>query len=446
MIFVLQIVTYETTKDGGIVEIMTTETKSAVATKSAVTTTKSSGITDASSSSSSSSVVVMKTTALTTTTSPSSTLTFVTPRSTAVKLISVVTAEPKTSTTKDEKCPARRRPMPKLIPIAEQQRRIITPTVIRLPTPPVDETLQTVTPSVSVVSPKNKVTSFFDKLKAKVDETADLTCPVCRFESKCLSEFMRHQRTHNDNDADEDAADDASTTASTASTPHNRIVFVDKNDGELSLQPPPPVTAAELKSTRCQRCRKRCKTSAELVVHLATCRGAATVTVPNNVNRQVAIFGSAADDKHTNDDQINIQQQQPQHPMENKIFVWNTAVIPTPHSLQDQERHSVTLTEIVTPYEQGHEKQEAEEDVDEEVEDEEDDDDDEEVDDDQTEELYPITTVKKQHQQLQLTEKQKLKLKQQELQRQQRLSGKEGKIHKTVNIFVYIVQITIFIL
>ncbi|VVC37480.1 Hypothetical protein CINCED_3A024789 [Cinara cedri] len=418
-----EIVTFETAKDSGIVEIVATEKKRAAVASGSTADTSNSN------------VVMMTTTALTTTTSGASAMTFVTPISSALKIISVVSGEPMMSAAKDEK--PRRRPLPRLIPIGDQQRLTITPTVIRLPSPPVEE--PPVTMASRGGSPRIKIASFFDKLKAKVDETADLTCPVCRFESKCLSEFMRHQRTHNDND-DDNTADDTST----ATTSSNDITVVDKSDIiELSLQlpPPPPVTAAELKSTRCQRCRKRCKTSTELVVHLATCRGTATVTSANLVNHPVTASGYVPDDtKYYN--QNNEHQQQSQHPMENKIFVWNTAVLPAPHGMQDDEKqHSVTLTEILTPSVEMQVKQEEEEDeeeevedVDEEVEDEEDDDDDdeEEVDNDQTEEFYTSTVVKKQHRQQQLTEKQKLRLKQQQLKQQQRGSRKEGKIHKTV--------------
>jgi len=164
-------------------------------------------------------------------------------------------------------------------------------------------------PPSSGNSPKSKVTSFFDKLKAKVDETADLTCQVCRYESKCLSEFMRHQRTHN-NDNDNDNSIAARQPAVRAANP-------------TTLQQRPPVTAAELKSTRCQRCRKRCKTSTELMAHLATCRGIATAAtvVNNNTSRP------AAEESEVTRDQETTPQQH--HPMENKIFVWNTALVPT---------------------------------------------------------------------------------------------------------------------
>lgn len=208
--------------------------------------------------------------------------------------------------------------------------------------------------SSTTSSPKSKTASFFDKLKAKVDETADLTCQVCRYESKCLSEFMRHQRTH--------SADPAANAAITATLDvlktedHTAVALRERSPTPL---PPPPVTAAELKSTRCQRCRKRCKTSTELLVHLATCRGTTAVSAA------VAAIDSSPDQsavtpdvKETVNDEDNETEQ---HPMENKIFVWNTAAVTaTPQGEDDEngdenedderdEQDSVTVTRVVMP-------------------------------------------------------------------------------------------------
>jgi len=185
--------------------------------------------------------------------------------------------------------------------------------------------------SRSSASPKSKTAPFFDKLKAKVDETADLTCPVCRYESKCLSEFMRHQRVHGDDDE----------AAAAAAAANNR------SENASRSSPPPPVTAAELKSTRCQRCRKRCKTSAELVTHLATCRGSSAAVARNPSPPSAAVV-------EPNDDSETGQQ----HPMENRIFVWNTAAIPASRDEiddggdRDQHHSEVPEIESLTPAEE----------------------------------------------------------------------------------------------
>jgi len=208
--------------------------------------------------------------------------------------------------------------------------------------------------SSTITSPKSKTASFFDKLKAKVDETADLTCSVCRYESKCLSEFMRHQRTHGDHE-DGDAAT-AAVDVNGLKTEDHTVTAQERTTSTPPPPPPPPVTAAELKSTRCQRCRKRCKTSTELIVHLATCRGttaAATTTAAAAID---SLSRPAAVKETVTDEDRDMQQ----HPMENKIFVWNTSVVATPsgedHAAEDddddddrEEQDSVTVTEIVMP-------------------------------------------------------------------------------------------------
>ncbi|XP_026821043.1 uncharacterized protein LOC113559426 isoform X2 [Rhopalosiphum maidis] len=399
-----EIVTYETTKEGGIVEIMT-ETKSASPSVSAsgggsmskVATTKIGGT--------SSTCTVVKKTTTTTTTAAS-----LPPA--PIKIISVTSPPEGNIKTAEQKPASRRRPMPKLIPIVDQQqqqqRRVPTVVRMRLPatttssTPPPQDNASVVTAddyysltagqsalsdfasiiddadcasgpfnstgglanaagsglatpgttadrrrssssagsSSTTSSPKSKTASFFDKLKAKVDETADLTCKVCRHESKCLSEFMRHQRTHGAN-GDDDAA-----TATADSLKIERTATTQ----ERTPTPPPPVTASELKSTRCQRCRKRCKTSAELLVHLATCRGANTAVSTTAAAIDISSQSVAAKEIVTDED-LDTQQ----HPMENKIFVWNTAAVTTPPQGDDDndddcdERDSVTVTEIGMP-------------------------------------------------------------------------------------------------
>lgn len=409
--------TYETTKDGGIVEIMT-ETKSAAPTAAGslsnqqplskvtavVTTTANSG---SGSNSGRKTLAVAK---------PSSDASNVTTTMTikrlpspppAIKIISV-TSIPEIKV-KEEK--THRRPLPKLIPLSEQQQQQMqrrnVPTIIKIRLPPVetaqppnndyydtpaagqsalsdfasiiddqcdqdndgaaacknDDANVTVVPKAdrrpsgsstgsSGTSPKSKTASFFDKLKARVDETADLTCLVCRYESKCLSEFMRHQRTHDTVVPDEE--DPVTATAAAFTAAPSRMVVTDNKTPDVTCPPAPPVTAAELKSTRCQRCRKRCKTSTELVVHLATCRGtcAATVTAATVINHPP---DDAVEENGTNNDEPEAEPEQ--HPMENKIFVWNMAAVPSPQHEEnettgivndcgDDENDDITVTPV----------------------------------------------------------------------------------------------------
>jgi len=162
---------------------------------------------------------------------------------------------------------------------------------------------------------------------------------------------MRHQRTHGNNE-DGDAAT-AAVDVNDLKTEDHTATAQERTTSTPPPPPPPPVTAAELKSTRCQRCRKRCKTSTELIVHLATCRGTTAVA---NTTAAAAIDSTSRPAAVKEDEDQDMQQ----HPMENKIFVWNTSVVATPpgedHAAEDddddddrEERDSVTVTEIVMP-------------------------------------------------------------------------------------------------
>lgn len=185
---------------------------------------------------------------------------------------------------------------------------------------------------------------------------------------------MCHQRTHDDDEDDVVDDDEAS----------QHIIVVDKT--EKSTMNPLPVTAAELKSTRCQRCRKRCKTSTELVVHLSTCRGSITKTAVNSTFEP-----SVAED---GDDEDVQQLQQQQHPMENKIFVWNTtSALPTSPD-NGEEPSSVTKTEIPISVEESDIKPPPEE----QEQEEEDDNDDEDDDDEQHEAKYLSAALRLQQQ------------------------------------------------
>jgi len=85
-------------------------------------------------------------------------------------------------------------------------------------------------------------------------------------------------------------------------------------------------------------------------VHLATCRGANTAVSTAAASLDIPNQSVAAKDIVTDED-LETQQ----HPMENKIFVWNTAAVTTPPQGDDdndddcEERDSVTVTEIGMP-------------------------------------------------------------------------------------------------
>lgn len=153
---------------------------------------------------------------------------------------------------------------------------------------------------------KRKNASFFDKLKEKLmtnSSDRDLSCNLCGFESKCLSEHLKHQKCHSEGD------DDA-------------------HQGELS-------------STRCQHCRHRCKTSTDLMLHLQSC-----TAIQNN---QDPTFPTIKKEPEDIDDlgpkAMNDEEQQEAHPMENKVFVWNNfqqnpeVKGPVPFELNFYQRH-----------------------------------------------------------------------------------------------------------
>ncbi|XP_026757489.2 zinc finger protein 91-like isoform X1 [Galleria mellonella] len=134
----------------------------------------------------------------------------------------------------------------------------------------------------TIVRKKNE--SFFDKLKerllAETGEEGSLICKNCGFESKCLSEHSVHEKN--------------------CSSQLNRIAT--------------NTLHSTLGSTRCQNCRHRCKSSADLYIHMQTCR--------KNQKRDEQFM----DIKNKEDSQTTISTQEKDaepHPMENVVFVWN---------------------------------------------------------------------------------------------------------------------------
>lgn len=162
---------------------------------------------------------------------------------------------------------------------------------------------------------KRKNASFFDKLKEKLMTNAserDLTCPACGFEAKCLSEHLKHQKSHH-NEGEEE----------------NGHFF-----------------QTELSSTRCQYCRHRCKTSSDLKIHLQTCSA-----VPNNLEGpQIKTEPEDPDDSEMRGLNDEDHEDGMAHPMENKVFVWNNfspngseVKAPAPFELNFHQRHEERL-------------------------------------------------------------------------------------------------------
>lgn len=149
---------------------------------------------------------------------------------------------------------------------------------------PGDITLIPVNSNASAKEPgRKKNESFFDRLKERLltetGEEGSLICKNCGFESKCLSEHSVHEKN---------------------CTPQaNRI------NTNTSL--------SSLSSTRCQNCRHRCKSSADLYIHMQTCGKSEKIEDIAEIKNE-----------DSNDTSIQSQEKESErHPMENVVFVWN---------------------------------------------------------------------------------------------------------------------------
>ncbi|XP_071449130.1 uncharacterized protein [Hetaerina americana] len=206
-------------------------------------------------------------------------------------------------------------------------------------------------PSSTSISPptpsKKTCASFFDRLKERllVGGGDGLTCEICGHESKCLSEKARHQKLHDS--TPEGSHVEESTTPN--ATPGKKGRMMTGGNALMALS-----------STRCQHCRQRCKTSADLMVHLQSClsslkdekgeeeeeedeeggeRKKAVQTTEGEERENLAKLKSEAaakeamkqamkdameegDDGEEGEDPEEGEDGEP-HPMENKVFVWN---------------------------------------------------------------------------------------------------------------------------
>lgn len=163
-----------------------------------------------------------------------------------------------------------------------------------------------------------KKNSFFDQLKEKfvAGESCNLICSICGHESKCLSESLRHQKTH--------------------------------KGLESSLGSGAMFSNADLSSTRCQYCRQRCKTSSDLLVHLKNCAEANkalpdTINLDDDEGEDFAGEGEKMDfeegegeEEYRSEEGFEEGDGQNPHPMENKVFVWNNMANGDEDGLDDE--------------------------------------------------------------------------------------------------------------
>ncbi|XP_075153847.1 uncharacterized protein LOC142227275 isoform X3 [Haematobia irritans] len=165
-----------------------------------------------------------------------------------------------------------------------------------------------------------KTGSFFDKIKSSSTTNENLICP-CGHMAKCLSESIIHRKSCtflplsgaddidlDDEDHDEDGEE-------------GRLEIDFNDDEDCDKQSHSALNLSVTGSTRCQHCRHRCKSSADLLNHLKICSeansrcGDSVSGESFNGSRSVMGTGSGADNDATSGDN--------HHPMENRVFVWN---------------------------------------------------------------------------------------------------------------------------
>ncbi|XP_076269371.1 uncharacterized protein LOC143201994 isoform X2 [Rhynchophorus ferrugineus] len=147
-----------------------------------------------------------------------------------------------------------------------------------------------------------KNASFFDKFGPELGSRSNLICNLCGYESKCLTEQVKHQ----------------------------------KSCGKETSKVPNVIPVHNISASRCQYCRHRCKSSADLHVHLRTCAEAL---------RMFSYETKQEDDtlsEHENELKIDEDRQSVDgeydtkpHPMENKVFVWNNITVPMDIEVDD---------------------------------------------------------------------------------------------------------------
>ncbi|RZF39305.1 hypothetical protein LSTR_LSTR017440 [Laodelphax striatellus] len=134
-------------------------------------------------------------------------------------------------------------------------------------------------------------------------ESSNMVCNVCGYESKCLSESVRHQKLH----------------------------LGKGNCGNQLSNGSSQFSGAELSSTRCQHCRQRCKTSSDLLVHLQSC-SEANRRGGDHLTEETEDSQASEDRREFNgeffrqDESVSSfdDAKSEPHPMENKVFVWNS--------------------------------------------------------------------------------------------------------------------------
>lgn len=178
-----------------------------------------------------------------------------------------------------------------------------SPTSSRVPDLiPASSLLSSTTKNATSNSFKRKNASFFDQLKEKLMTGCsdfNLNCKYCGHQSKCLSEQVKHQK---------------SCGTETSQVISHLNVFT--------------------RSSRCQYCRQRCKSSVDLYNHLQTCLEAQKTLNKlaqqegDEYSEEFEVKVEPSDFKIKEDIDENDDYESKRHPMENRVFVWNNIEVP----------------------------------------------------------------------------------------------------------------------
>lgn len=142
---------------------------------------------------------------------------------------------------------------------------------------------------LSNASSSTKRKNFFNELKERFADGGNLLCP-CGHTSKCLSESIIHKKSCG-------------------------------KSGQKRASSSPVNLSTNSGSSRCQYCRQRCKSSADLFIHIQNCKEARNSAEVDSLdseseagsNDKIDISGDIIDNSTFNGP----------HPMENRVFVWN---------------------------------------------------------------------------------------------------------------------------
>uniref|UniRef100_A0A8D8V6Q7 RE1-silencing transcription factor n=1 Tax=Cacopsylla melanoneura TaxID=428564 RepID=A0A8D8V6Q7_9HEMI len=181
---------------------------------------------------------------------------------------------------------------------------------------------------------KKKNASFFDKLKERIMTATisnepgnnNLHCKSCPHVAKCLSEYILHQKLH-------------ATLDSASSVPSPSSVATSSSTGS-------PIHNGGSASTRCQFCRQRCKSSADLVVHLQMCsRALANGEESQSSNSETGQF-RYQQDKENDGEKETREEVEDLRTTSRRVFIWNNLPCETtitedpPPSNEDPPLHS----------------------------------------------------------------------------------------------------------